>query len=414
MKKIVVINIGTELLNGKTLNTNLFYLSKKLTEIGFNVYKSIQIRDEEKEIEECIKKYFNESDILICTGGLGPTKDDITKNIISKIFNKKLIFYPEIWKYIKEYFKNHNSKVLEVNYNQAIYPENSIILFNRLGTAQGFAFDFKNKIFIALPGVPDEIQYICENQLLNFLKEKIKSPNIIIKNFQFININESMLSIYFKKWEKIFKENQINFSYLPSLTFVRFYLEFDNNSKKQISIIRDFENYVKEKLKKFLFFEDDLPIEEIFKIKILEKKYTVSIAESCTGGYLSHLITKVPGSSEYFKGSIIAYSNEIKENLLKVKKETLRRYGAVSIQTTKEMVKGLLNIFNTNIGIAISGIAGPTGATKNKPIGTVCITVANNEGKFKSKKFLFTKNRLRNIELAANYALILTIKEFLY
>lgn len=290
-------------------------------------------------------------------------------------------------------------------------PENAIIFKNTIGSAPGFAIIRNNHTLIALPGVPFEMKEIFENYVSDFITANFKIKKYPIYTFIFSGISESELAYKLAEWEHNLNKKRIKLAYLPSPGLIKLKvvcLENDN-----YDFIEKFINFLRETLHEFLIYDEDLSISEILKIKMLKHRTTLCTAESCTGGYLAHLITSISGSSEFYKGSIVAYSNEIKNKVLNVPEDILKTYGAVSQQTAEIMAKSSILLFNTDYSIAITGIAGPTGETPNKPIGTTWISIASSKDKIISKKFIFGSDRLRNIEKSAIAGIVMLIKNFL-
>ncbi|MCX7953561.1 MAG: CinA family nicotinamide mononucleotide deamidase-related protein [Bacteroidales bacterium] len=407
--KTVIINVGDELLSGRTVNTNATFIARHLTLLGFDVIKIIIVKDKEKEIKEALSYATKNSVLSIITGGLGPTIDDITKKTIANFFLLQLEFNSSVWENVQAYLKKRNIKISKNTMYEAMIPQTAIIFENNLGSAPGFAIETNNHTLIALPGIPYEAENIFTTSIISYLKTKFNikpNPSCV---FIFTNISESELAIKLKKWEKIFCKNNIKIAYLPSPGIVKIIINYNDTYYELIS---KFKAYVNEHLKKYILHDDDHSLPEILKLKLLQAKATLCTAESCTGGYLSHLITSVAGSSEYYKGSIIAYSNEVKSDILKVDSSILKKHGAVSKEVVEAMALNAIKILNTTHSIAISGIAGPSGGSPKKPVGTTWISVASEKQIF-SQKFSFSSNRLVNIQRAAIAGIVLLIQKFL-
>ncbi|MFN3551033.1 MAG: CinA family nicotinamide mononucleotide deamidase-related protein, partial [Endomicrobiia bacterium] len=385
MIKISVISIGTELLKEKS-NTNLFYISKKLSSLGLNLDFCSIVPDDENILTEIFKYHIESSDIIILTGGLGPTVDDITKQTIAKFLNKKLVFVREVYENIVRYFIEKGQEVPQLAKNQAYVIEGAEILFNRVGHAPAEKIVLKKdkiqKTVYILPGPPRELQAIFEEHIFSELKKyqtKV-SKEIILR---ICNLAESKIEEIIKPLiEKETKySSDINFSILPHLNTVDLKITVTSEDElkvdEEIKLIKKqvydcFKNY---NLEHKIYAEDKQTLEQVVGMLLGKNKKTLAVAESCTGGLLANRITNIPGSSFYFLGGITAYSNQLKMNLLEVKKETLETYGAVSEETVKEMCLGVKKLTGADYCISVSGVAGPTGGTKEKPTGTVWICV---------------------------------------
>ncbi len=381
--KCSILLIGTELLNGKVTDLNASFVINILKDTNINISNIITINDEVNKIHRTLEFLAKESDIIIISGGLGPTNDDITKIGISKFLNKKLIYDKNLYHKLKQ--KNKAFKKY-INENYATLPESCDTLNNEIGLAPGIVCKFGDKKFLyALPGIPTEFKIMFKNYVL----EDIKRHFFIKNNKKFLirtsNIGESSLADLIKELilKYNIKENQIG--YYPETWGVDLIL-YELPEK-------NFLKELKELLKKYIYcINKEITLPEILKEILIKENYTLATAESCTGGFLSKIITDIPGASDFFKGGIISYSNELKQKILNVNPDTLKKFGAVSAQTVGEMLKGLLNITNADYGIAISGIAGPTGGTPEKPVGTVYIAYGNKEN-FKTEKIFGGINR---------------------
>lgn len=408
--KASIITIGDELLIGQTIDTNSAYIAQELNKIGIQVHYRIAVGDVWEDIWNVLDAESLKSDLIILTGGLGPTADDITKPLLCQYFNGKMITNKEAEENVINIFKNYLKRPLtERNLKQAEVPNNCTVLLNKQGTAPGMWF--KKKIvskkhptyFVSLPGVPFEMKGLVTQVLIPKIKSEFETASIVHKTLLTAGIGESFLADKIKDFEESLPPN-IKLAYLPSYGMVKLRLScYDaiSNSKNEV------ENYF-EKLKlevaEHLIVDEDISIQEVIGRLLKQKGKTLSTAESCSGGYISHLITKIPGSSEYFLGSIVSYDNSIKETVLGVNVDTLDNYGAVSEETVWQMAKGVRTIMHSDYSVAVSGIMGPTGGTEDKPVGTVWIAVANNK-KVKTHKMHFRFSRTRNIEITATYAL---------
>ena len=400
MKKIFcqIITIGDEILFGHILDSNAQWLSFELDKIGVITKKRVTIGDNKKDILETLKNSINKNDIIIMTGGLGPTNDDITKNCLSEFFNSKLTLNEEALNDIKNLFKKRNLELTKKNISQAYLPNCAKKITNVNGTAPGIWIEKNQKIIISLPGVPFEMKEIMRNICLISLKNKFKLPVIYHKIIKTIGIGESWLADKIQVWENNLDKN-IKLAYLPSIGQVK--LRLTTRGKNIITLKKKINKEI-EKIKpiiqKYIYGYDDESIEYSISKLLINKKNTIAIAESCTGGLLSHKLTSISGSSKYFLGSIVCYHNNIKKSELNISQKKLDTYGAVSEEVVKDMAKNIRNKYNSSIGVATSGIAGPSGGTKNKPVGTVFIAYSDSN-KTISKKLLLSRKRKLNNEL---------------
>jgi nicotinamide-nucleotide amidase len=392
-----IITIGDEILIGQIVDTNSAFISKKLNEAGIQVTKKISVGDKEDEIINVIEEALKSSDVVIITGGLGPTKDDITKNTLCKYFNSPLRFDEGAYQNVVSLFKARGKEVTELNRKQAEVPENCKVIANKRGMAPGMWFEKSNSVLVSLPGVPQEMKAMMEESVIPMLKEKFKTPFIYHKNILTQGIGESALAEMIEEWENKLP-GDIRLAYLPSIGQVRLRLSASGDNKEEVR------RRVGEEVERleiigadFIYGYDDDSLEKIIGNILREKKQTLCTAESCTGGYIAHRITSVPGSSDYFQGSVIAYANEVKENFLNVPYDVIEKYGAVSEQVVELMAENAKNIFGTDYSVACSGIAGPDGGTEQKPVGTVWIAVATPE-KVKTKLLQLGNGRMKVIE----------------
>jgi nicotinamide-nucleotide amidase len=402
--KTEIISIGDELLIGQVINTNASWMAEQLKLAGIEVIRITTISDTGEEIRSSLREASSRADILLLTGGLGPTKDDITKSTLCEYFDTKLVFHQPSYDQIEKLFGDRGYTISDVNRQQAYIPDNCTPILNENGTAPGMRFEKDGKIIISMPGVPFEMKGIMTDFVLPELSKKLNGHKILHKVVLTQGVGESFLAETISDWESSLPAH-MKLAYLPQPGIVRLRIsgsgpEMDTLEQELDEKISQLEKLIPELI--FGYGEDTL--EAILGKVLLEKGKTISTAESCTGGYIAHLITSIAGSSSYYKGSVVAYANEVKMDMLGVKEETLIAHGAVSEETVKEMAAGAIKRFNTDYAIAISGIAGPDGGTEEKPVGTVWIAVAGPSGTF-AKKYLFGKNRQRNIRVAALTAL---------
>ncbi|MCK9401380.1 MAG: competence/damage-inducible protein A [Bacteroidales bacterium] len=399
-----IISIGDELLVGQVVNTNATWMAQHLHEIGIPVKQISAISDDAAEITRALDVAFARADVILVTGGLGPTKDDITKHTLCSYFGTELVFHQPSYENIRKFFASRGMEVTGLNRKQAEVPANCTPLINHNGTAPGMWFEKEGKILVSLPGVPFEMEAMMEEYILPRLASQDNQRVVAHKTILTQGIGESFLSEMIKDWEEDLPSN-MKLAYLPQPGLVRLRLTAYGETKEKT--LQEIENQV-ESLQKLIpdliFGYGNDTMEEIVGRLLKEKHCTLSTAESCTGGFLAHMITSVPGASDYFQGSVIAYSNEIKHTFLGVSEESLKQFGAVSEQVVKEMARGARQRFNTDFAVSISGIAGPDGGTIDKPVGTVWIAIASKTGVI-AQKFMFGEHRGRNILRAALAAL---------
>jgi nicotinamide-nucleotide amidase len=399
-----IITIGDELLIGQVLNTNATWIAQQLHTTGINVYQVSAVSDTQEHILSALDEAFQRSDLILLTGGLGPTKDDITKDTLCEYFHTKLVFHRPSFENIKKFFLARGWEVTDRNRRQAEIPANCIPISNNNGTAPGMWFEKDKRIIVSLPGVPFEMEAMMEEYVLPHLSTAKRKKYIFHKTIQTVGMGESYLTEMIREWEDSLPAH-IRLAYLPQPGIVRLRLSATGSSLDSLR------QEVEEEAGKLLKLIPDLiygyendTLEEAVGNLLKNQGLTICTAESCTGGYIAHLITSIPGSSEYFKGSVVAYSNEIKEKILGVRNESLIKFGAVSEQVVMEMATGSRERFSTDYSIAVSGIAGPAGGTTDKPVGTTWIGVATPDDLI-LKKFMFGDHRGRNIHRAALAAL---------
>lgn len=409
-----ILTVGDEILIGQIVNTNAAFLGDVLFSIGLPVEKSVTIGDDEKMLLDEFQDSINNYDLTVITGGLGPTHDDITKPVLIKFFNDKLILDDKVLKHVTKIFSTRGVPMPATNVGQAMVPSKSKVIWNKNGTAPGIWMEQDNKVFIALPGVPYEMKAMINDTIVPMLKEKcIKNLDYVLKQKTLLTtgVGESVLNEMMGDVQSIIKNDKLAF--LPSIEGVRLRINVKAETEEKAEArISEIENQIREKIGEHIFGEGDKILEEIVGKILSEKKLTLATAESCTGGMLSSRITDVSGSSEYFKGGMVTYSNKSKVKFLDVKKKTLTKYGAVSEKTAKQMAEGVRKHFKTDIGISTTGIAGPTGGSDEKPVGLVYIGYSDKNKTF-AKKFLFGNFRERNKKRAAQMALEILRKELL-
>ena len=400
MIKAEIITIGDEILYGQITDTNTQWISAELDKIGIRTIRKSSIGDSEKAILEIFEESSKRADLVIVTGGLGPTKDDITKKTFCKYFNTELIDHPQAQIDVTAYFQKRGYVLSGTNKSQYQLPANATYIQNTMGTAPGMWFDFEGVIYISMPGVPYEMKGLMTLTILPKLQEHFKTPIIFHKVIRTVGIGESYLAEMIETWEDALPEN-VKLAYLPSMGNVKLRL---TGFGEDLQVV---ESQVAEQFQKILptiqeyvygFGKDEL--EEVVGKILTERKETVSVAESCTGGYLAHQFTKVSGSSAYFVGGILSYDNAVKINQLGVKQETLNTYGAVSEQTVIAMAENVRKLMKTTYGLATSGVAGPSGGTPEKPVGTIWIAISSEKGVI-AKQLTLGGSREQNIHLTS-------------
>ena len=357
--KAEIITIGDEILIGQIIDTNSAWIAEQCNLNGIEIYQITSVHDDHNHIMEALKNAEENADLVILTGGLGPTKDDITKNTLCEYFNTKLVFHEPSFQHISKRFKKYGIDMNKLNRDQALVPESCTVLFNKAGTAPGMWFEKNNTFFASVPGVPFEMKYLVEHEILPKLREKGRTKAIFHKTVLTQGIPESILAEKLEKWEDALPGN-IKLAYLPNPMSVRLRLSAMGTNeaelKKQVeSEIEKLIHLIPENI----FGYDTETLAEVIGRILKESGSTLSVAESCTGGYISHLITSIPGSSEYYKGGITAYSNSVKQNVLGVQEKSIVEFGAVSEQVAKEMALGVKKALDTDYAVATTGIAGP-------------------------------------------------------
>ena len=402
--KAEIITIGDEILIGQIVDTNSAWIAEQFNLSGIEIYQITSVHDDNEHIKEALKKAEDKVDLVILTGGLGPTKDDITKHALCEYFNTGMVFHEPTFEHIKQRFKNRNIDLNKLNRDQALIPEACTVLPNKAGTAPGMWFEKNETIFVSVPGVPFEMKHLVEYEILPRLQNNGKTKAIFHKTVQTQGLPESMLAERIENWETSMPKN-IKLAYLPNPMSVRLRLSaIGNNLNELKEQVQNEIERLKQIIPDHIFGFDNETLAEVIGRILLEKGQTLAVAESCTGGYISHLITSVSGSSGWYKGGVTAYSNEIKQNILGVSLELLEKYGAVSEQVIREMAEGVRRKMNADFSVATSGIAGPTGGTEEKPVGTVWIAIASPD-KTIAEKFVFGDNRERNIIRSSQTAL---------
>ena len=407
-----IITIGDEILIGQIVDSNSAWIAQRLNETGITIYQITSISDNKEHILSALKQAGSRSDLVLITGGLGPTKDDITKEILCEFFDTKLVFHQPSFEDIKVFVKSRNSVLNELNKKQAEIPENCKAIRNLNGTAPGMWFEKDGKVFISMPGVPYEMKAMMADTIIPGLQAKFKTSNIVHKTILVHGLPEAVLAEKLDNWEEQLPDF-LKLAYLPSPGLIR--LRFSAYGVEPEIVEKEIVKQVEE-LKKIvpdnIVGLDKQKLEEEVGILLKNNKLTISTAESCTGGRIANLITSVSGSSNYYLGSIVAYSNEVKTNSLGVSEQNIINFGVVSKQVIEEMARGVKEKLKSDFSIATSGIAGPTGGTDEKPVGTTWISVSGPK-KTISEKFQFAGEREQIIDKAARSALNLLRLEIL-
>lgn len=412
--KSKIISIGDEILIGQIVNTNAAFLGDRLFSIGIPVAKIVVISDEEAELLSEFEDSFQNYDVTIITGGLGPTHDDITKPVLLKFFKDEFVRNEKVLAHVRNIFSSRNVNMPKVNEDQALVPKNSKVIWNANGTAPGIWIEKDKKIFIALPGVPYEMKSMIENEILPELKKRFSSGSGIVylqRTLLTTGLGESSLNEMIGNVKEIIGESKLAF--LPSATGVRLRINTEGkNEKEAAEKMNIIEDKLRSKINNLIYGSDKEELEKVIGDILTERKQTLSIAESCTGGMISSKIVNIPGSSNYYEGGVCVYSNIEKIKILNIKEETLKKYGAVSEATAMEMAEGVRRLMGTDFSLSTTGIAGPSGGTDQKPVGLVWIGFSGKEKTY-AVSFNFGNNREINIQRASQRALEILRRELL-
>ena len=395
-----IISIGSELLKGIVVNTNSSFLADKLTSMGHNVGWITTIADKNSEIEESLSNACKRADIVIVTGGLGPTADDVTKKVAADFFKSPIVFYPEIFDKIKKWMAQRNLKFHETSREQAMLPKDAELIENELGTARGMVFKKEGTLFFFFPGVPHEMKKMFEEGAVPVINREFGILEASLAIIRTLGIAESHIAEKIEGFEDAFPE--ISLGFLPNPTGVRLYIYA--SGKDSAKRIHDAEDFIKERLKEKIYAFSDRTIEDVVAELLKNKKMTISIAESCTGGLVSHKLTNIPGSSAYLLMGVVVYSNQAKMSMLGVNENTLKTRGAVSKETALEMARNVRQKAGSDIGISTTGIAGPSGGTPEKPVGLV-YTAISTEDFEECEEHFFGEDRLVNKERSCSAVL---------
>jgi nicotinamide-nucleotide amidase len=407
-----IITIGDELLIGQVIDTNSAWMAQELNKTGLWVKRRVAVGDSWNEIWQALDEESKHADIILITGGLGPTADDITKPLLCDYFGGKMVTDQKVLEHVKYLFEKVFKRpppILDRNLRQADVPDVCTVLHNERGTAPGMWFEKKGKVYVSMPGVPHEMKGIMTGMVLPRLQKHFKMSAIVSRTLLTFGIGESFLAERIKDFEEALPAN-IKLAYLPNYGMVRLRLTGTADEIAAITAQVDTRfNELKKLIPDVMVTDEDEPMEKVVGKLLKAQNKTMATAESCTGGYIAHRITVNAGSSEYFKGSIVSYANEVKEYLLGVPHDYFMTVGAVSEEVVKDMLKGVLNEIKADYAIAVSGIMGPGGATPEKPVGMVWVAVGNKK-KINTQLFNFRFDRNRNIEITAMNALNLLRK----
>lgn len=407
-----IITIGDEILIGQIVDTNSAFLGKELNKIGVSVYQITSVQDDKDHILKSLKEAEDNADIIIITGGLGPTKDDITKHTLCQYFNDTLVENKEVLAHVEYLFSKYiSTPISDLNRKQALVPSQCKVLMNRLGTAPGMWLEKKGKVFISLPGVPYEMKGLITNEVLPALRTKFKFPYIKHRTLLTYGLGESAISERIESWEDALP-NYIKLAYLPNLGNVRLRLSAKSGDKEKLE--KEIEHQLKLLIPQiediFVGFEEELSLEAIIGKELTALGKTLSIAESCTGGTIAQAFTANAGASKYFKGSTVTYATQSKVDVLKVSDKDIYTHSVVSKEVAEAMAKNVRALFNTNFAISTTGNAGPSKGDSDAEVGTVWIAIAN-ENEVYSEVFNFGNQREKVILRAKNKALEMLKKE---
>ena len=400
MKNITaeILTIGDEILYGQILDTNAQWMSYALDQLGVRVVRKTTVGDNEPDILHAFTEAEGRADLVLITGGLGPTNDDLTMPSLAKYFGCQIVENPSVLAHVKDFFEKRGREFTEMNKRQALVPEIAEVIHNSLGTAPCTWYERNGKIFVSMPGVPHEMKNVMKEFVIPKIREFFQTPVIYHKVIKTVGIGESFLAEKIKDWEYALPPH-IRLAYLPSIGHVKLRLTAIGEDRGLLE--KEVQQLIDVFLPlagKYIYGYDEISLEEAIGQLLLAQKKTIALAESCSGGFIQHKITQIPGSSAYFQGGIVPYHNQFKIDVLGVKASTLEKHGAVSEECVTEMAERVREKFNSDIGIASSGIAGPGGGSEEKPVGTVWIAYADNKQTI-TKRLQLTQNRILNIEL---------------
>jgi len=407
--QVEIITIGDEILIGQIVDTNSAWMAAALNKAGFEVVQITSVHDNEKQITEALELALERAEVVLFTGGIGPTKDDITKLTLCRYFGAELVFDSGVYVNIENLLKNRMRAMNELTKSQAMVPDKAVIISNPIGTAPITWFDKGEKVVVSMPGVPYEMKRAMEFEIIPRLQKQFQSQAIVHKTLLVTGYPESALALKIADWENALPE-QIHLAYLPHFNIVKLrlsaaqddFVSTKNEIDRQVALLKAI-------LGDAVIAEEDISLEALVGRHLRAAGKTLATAESCTGGHIAHRITTIAGSSAYFKGSVIAYSNEIKSGLLGVDEQDISQYGAVSEEVVRQMAIGVADKLSADYVIATSGIAGPDGGTDEKPVGTVWIAVGTKDS-LVSRRFQFSLDRQLNIERTTQTALLMLMQ----
>lgn len=412
MKTAAIITIGDEVLIGQVVNTNASFIGQRLSEVGLEVLRTTVVGDDYDEIMRAFREYSSQFDAVLVTGGLGPTHDDITKKVVADFFGVKLVMDQTVLENVKERLARRSIPLKQVNRDQALVPEGCTVLMNHWGTAPGMLFENGKKFFAVMPGVPHEMRNLMAEYLIPRLKDKVVGQVIRHRVLKTTGIAESSLYELLGNLDDILG-GKAKLAFLPSQFGVRLRITVKAGTETEAdSIASEVEQKIREKAEKFIYAEGEVELEEALGQLLKERELTISLAESCTGGFISHRLTNISGSTAYFERGVVTYSNAAKTELLQVTKELIEKFGAVSEEIARAMAEGVRSISKTDIGVSVTGIAGPTGGTPEKPVGLVYIGLSDAAGTI-VKKHNFPDERVRFKDRTSQAALELVRRRVL-
>ncbi len=404
--KVTLLHIGDELLIGQIVNTNAAWMARALETIGAQVVETIVVGDDQAHIQDALRRGLSMADAVLMTGGLGPTRDDVTKHTLAAFFGVDMVFDEACWQHIQRLFARFGKELNEAHRSQCLVPANARLLPNRMGTAPGMWFEHEGKVVVSLPGVPFEMQHLMEEYVLPGLKDHFRPSPRLHRTICTVGEAESVLAQKLASFEASLPP-EVSLAYLPSLFQVRLRLTAKGADEPKLKKLLDEQT---EKLVALLgpcvFSTEGETIEAALGRVLRKRNLTIATAESCTGGHIAHKITSVPGASDYYRGSVVAYANEVKARVLGVSEADLRAHGAVSEPVARQMAEGARRVIGTDLAVSTTGIAGPSGGTPEKPVGTVWIGASLGD-KTIARKYRFGKMRAQNIEMSAVAALAL-------
>lgn len=409
--KVQLLTIGDEILIGQIVDTNSAWMARELNGIGARVTGKETVGDDLEDIVAALRRGLERADVVLITGGLGPTRDDVTKKALAEFYGTGFVFSQETFNHIDRFLTRLGRVTNEMHRAQCLMPQNALLLHNRMGTAPGMWFDENGKVVVSMPGVPFEMEYLMQAEVLPRLKKRFGASPIVHHTLLTAGEGESRIAERLRDLEDKLP-NEVKLAYLPSIGQVRLRLTARGMDEGRLRELLEQEaRKIEETLGGMVFGKGEEKLEGVVGEMLKARGLTIGTAESCTGGFLAHCITSVAGSSAWYNGSVIAYSNELKTKLLGVNPDTLEAHGAVSEETVVEMVRGALEELGTDIAVAVSGIAGPDGGTPEKPVGTIWIAVGN-RSEIRTHRLQLWKDRLKNIQFTSVYALVL-VRKFL-